>query len=65
MSKNSKYTQEELLIKLKEYENISRQMNKDAQAGYSDLAEDDEDEDEPVYVNEGQREYIAIEDDEE
>ena len=53
----------EVLITLKEYENICRQMNKDAQAGYSDLAEDDEDE--PVYVNEGQSGYITIEDDEE
>ena len=54
----------EVVVTLEEYENIRKQMEADAEAGYEDMAEDD-DSSEPVYVSEGQREYIAIDSDEE
>ena len=54
----------EVVVTLEEYENIRRQMEADAEAGYEDMAEDD-DASEPAYVSEGQREYIAIDSDEE
>ena len=48
----------EVLMTLAEYENVRAQMEADAEAGYKDLAED-EDSSEPVYISEGQKEYIA------
>jgi S-DNA-T family DNA segregation ATPase FtsK/SpoIIIE len=54
----------EVVITPEEYENIRQQMEADAQAGYEDMAEED-DSSEPAYVSEGQREYIAIDSDEE
>jgi len=55
----------EVVITLEEYENIRSQMEADAEAGYEDMAEEDDDSSEPAYVSEGQREYIAIDSDEE
>jgi len=54
----------EVVITREEYENIRRQMEADAEAGYEDMAEDD-DSSEPAYVSEGQREYLAIDSDDE
>ncbi|MHC4121310.1 MAG: DNA translocase FtsK, partial [Planctomycetota bacterium] len=54
----------EVVITLEEYENIRQNMEADAAAGYEDMAEDD-DSSEPAYVSEGQREYIAVDSDEE
>jgi len=54
----------EVVITLEEYENIRSQMEADAEAGYEDMAEED-DSAEPAYVSEGQREYIAIDSDDE
>ena len=54
----------EVVITLEEYENIRSQMEADAEAGYEDMAEED-DSVEPAYVSEGQREYIAIDSDDE
>ncbi len=54
----------EVVITREEYENIHQQMEADAQAGYEDMAEED-DSSEPAYASEGQREYIAIDSDEE
>ena len=48
----------EVLMTLAEYENVRAQMEADAEAGFQDLAED-EDSSEPVYISEGQKEYIA------
>jgi len=39
-------------------------MEADAGAGYEDMAEDDESS-EPAYASEGQREYLAVDSDEE
>ncbi len=50
----------EVMITLEEYENIRRNMEADATAGYKDLAEENQPA-EPAYVNEGQREYMAAE----
>ena len=55
----------EVVITAEEYENIRSQMEADAEAGYEDMAEDDDDSSEPAYISEGQREYIAIDSDEE
>ncbi|UCE48976.1 MAG: hypothetical protein JSW47_02305, partial [Phycisphaerales bacterium] len=54
----------EVVITQEEYENIRRQMEAEAEAGYEDVAEDD-DPSERAYISEGQREYIAIDSDEE
>ena len=54
----------EVIVTLEEYENIRKQMEADAEAGYEDMAEED-DSSEPAYASEGQREYIAIDSDEE
>lgn len=56
----------EVMMTLEEYERICAQMDADAEAGYADMAEDEaaievEEVAEPVYANEGQREYMAIE----
>ena len=53
----------EVLITLKEYKAIHSKMEADAKAGYKDLAEDEESEDqssETTYLNEGQKEYAAV-----
>ncbi len=54
----------EVVVTLEEYENIRRGMEADADAGYEDMADQD-DASEPAYVSEGQREYLAIDSDEE
>jgi len=54
----------EVVMTLKEYEQIREQMERDAEAGYKDMAEDEE-KSEPAYVVEGQRGYVAIEEDDE
>lgn len=48
----------EVLMTLEEYENVRAQMDADAEAGYQDMAEEDESA-EPVYVSEGQKEYMS------
>jgi len=48
----------EVTMTLDEYENIRRQMEADAEAGYQDLAET-ENSSEPAYINEGQRGYVS------
>jgi S-DNA-T family DNA segregation ATPase FtsK/SpoIIIE len=55
----------EVVVTLEEYENIRSQMEADGEAGYEDMAEEDDESSEPAYVSEGQREYIAIDSDEE
>ena len=56
----------EVLITLEEYERIRNNMDADADAGYADLADDD---DEPhaekVYATEGQQEYLSTDTDDE
>jgi len=47
----------EVLMTLKEYEKIRKQMEKDSESGYEDLAEDLSGAD---YVSEGQRGYISV-----
>ena len=54
----------EVLMTLKEYQSIRKQMERDAEAEHEDSAED-EDSSEPAYVSEGQRGYVAIDEDEE
>ncbi len=59
----------EVMMTLKEYERIRRQMGADAEAGYQDLAEDEDDDsrgpqDEPVLLSEGQRGYISVDNEE-
>ncbi|MCG8687806.1 MAG: hypothetical protein MI892_23215, partial [Desulfobacterales bacterium] len=70
----------EVLMTLDEYEAVCRQMEADAEAGYQDLAEEDDVEYEEVdeepeeidvedlppvsYASEGQREYMAMDVDE-
>ncbi|MHC4430449.1 MAG: DNA translocase FtsK, partial [Planctomycetota bacterium] len=54
----------EVVMTREEYESIRQQMEADAEAGFEDMAEED-DSSEPAYVSEGQREYIAIDSDEE
>ena len=53
----------EVTMTLKEYEQIRKQMEQDAKAGYEDMAEG-EDSSEPADIREGQRSYAAIEDEE-
>jgi len=57
----------EVLMTLKEYENIKSQMDADAEAGYEDMADDDDEQRDVTseYVSEGQREYIAADSDDE
>jgi S-DNA-T family DNA segregation ATPase FtsK/SpoIIIE len=53
----------EVMMTLDEYEKVRGQMNRDAAAGYEDLDEDEaeeEHEEEITYVNEGQKEYAAL-----
>ncbi len=49
----------EVLMTLKEYEKLRKQMEREAEEGYKDLTED-EDASEPSYVAEGQRGYVAV-----
>ena len=51
----------EVMMSLDEYEAICAQMEADENAGYADMAEPSQEE--PAYVSEGQREYMAIESD--
>ncbi|NQV34839.1 MAG: DNA translocase FtsK, partial [Phycisphaeraceae bacterium] len=51
----------EVMMTLDEYEAICAQMEADENAGYVDMAEPSQEE--PAYVSEGQREYMAIESD--
>jgi len=51
----------EVVMTLKEYEQIREQMERDAEAGYKDMAEEEEGTSEPAYIVEGQRGYAAIE----
>ncbi len=55
----------EVLMTLKEYENVCAQMEADDKAGYKDLADEEEEIEEPVYLNEGQQEYVAIDNEQE
>ncbi len=58
----------EVMMTLDEYEHIRSQMSKDEAAGYADMADDDEAEEEstePVFHNEGQKEYLSIDTDDE
>ena len=55
----------EVMMTIDEYERIRSQMESDAEAGYEDLAEPDESSAEPVYVSEGQQEYLATDSDDE
>jgi hypothetical protein len=50
---------------LNEYEQIREQMERDAEAGYKDMAEEEEGTSEPAYIVEGQRGYAAIEEEDE
>lgn len=47
----------EVIMTLKEYEKIRKQMEKDGEAGYEDLAERSS---EPSYISEGQRGYVSV-----
>jgi hypothetical protein len=49
----------EVLITMEEYEQIREQMESDAEAGFADLAEDNEEVREKVYATEGQQGYIS------
>ena len=54
----------EVLVTIKEYKAIRNKMEADAKAGYKDLDEDQdsqEQESETTYLNEGQKEYAAVE----
>jgi len=51
----------EVMMTLDEYEAICKQMEADAASGYSDMAEPEPEE--SAYVSEGQREYMAIDND--
>ena len=52
----------EVLMTLKEYEKIRKSMEADTEAGYADTVEDDSDD--PEYVSEGQKEYVAVDSEE-
>ena len=52
----------EVLMTVEEYEAVRNQMDADAEAGFADMMEDDEvEEEEPAiaYANEGQQEYLS------
>jgi S-DNA-T family DNA segregation ATPase FtsK/SpoIIIE len=55
----------EVIITLEVYERIRSQMDEEAEAGYEDLAEPNDESSEPAYVSEGQQEYLATDSDEE
>jgi DNA segregation ATPase FtsK/SpoIIIE, S-DNA-T family len=57
----------EVLMTLKEYEQVRKQMEADAAAGYKDMAEEDEEQSAPSspsstteYISEGQKGYVAV-----
>jgi len=52
----------EVVMTLKEYERIRNKMEEERKMGYKDLAEGDS---EPAYINEGQRGYVSVEDENE
>jgi DNA segregation ATPase FtsK/SpoIIIE, S-DNA-T family len=60
----------EVMITLEEYENIRKNMDSDAASGFKDMAQesetasDDEEPEDPAYVSEGQRGYMAASTDE-
>jgi len=47
----------EVMMTIKEYEKIRRQVEKDAEDGYADL---DDDQDKHEYLSEGQRGYVSV-----
>ena len=49
----------EVLMTLKDYEKLRKQMKAEAEEGYKDLVED-EVSSEPSYISEGQRGYVAV-----
>ena len=49
----------EVLMTLEEYEAVRNQMDEDAEAGYADLIEDEEEAHAAAYASEGQQEYIS------
>jgi S-DNA-T family DNA segregation ATPase FtsK/SpoIIIE len=51
----------EVMMKMGEYEKIREKMEAERQAGYKDMAED-EDDSEPAYITEGQKGYVAVDD---
>jgi len=53
----------EVLITQEEYDRIRSNMEAEAAAGYADMA-DEHDSSEPTYINQGQQEYLATENDE-
>ncbi|MBN2132989.1 MAG: hypothetical protein JW741_26045, partial [Sedimentisphaerales bacterium] len=62
----------EVLMTLEEYEKVREQMNKDAEAGFADMAEDEPGEEPPppkaperAYATEGQQGYVSIDTDDE
>ena len=55
----------EVMMTLDEYERVRGQMAKDLTAGYADLNDDEAESSEPVFTNEGQKEYLAIDSDDE
>ena len=51
----------EVMMKIGEYEKIRDKMEAERQAGYKDMAEG-EDDSEPAYITEGQKGYVAVDD---
>ena len=49
----------EVLMTLEEYEAIRNQMDADAEAGFADMMEDEEEEHTATYATQGQQEYIS------
>jgi S-DNA-T family DNA segregation ATPase FtsK/SpoIIIE len=54
----------EVLMTAEEYEQIRAQMEADTEAGFADLAEDEDETPETVYATEGQQEYLSSDPDE-
>jgi S-DNA-T family DNA segregation ATPase FtsK/SpoIIIE len=54
----------EVLMTAEEYEEIRAQMEADAEAGFADLAEEEDETPETVYATEGQQEYLSSDPDE-
>jgi hypothetical protein len=55
----------EVLMTLKEYEALRAQMEKDAAAGFADMADDDDKGNDDTGLGQGQYEYIAAQKDDE
>jgi len=51
----------EVMMKMGEYEKIRDKMEAERQAGYKDMAKG-EDDSEPAYITEGQKGYVAVDD---